>query len=712
MIVKQIAKDYIDAGWSVVPLVKGEKKANTSWRKRTYRPDDFGSDDGIAGKCGEPSGWRVDVDCDALEAVEAARLLLPNTGLIHGRPGKPTSHYWYVCEGIKTTQFTDIRDAAGKTAMLVEIRSTGGYTALPPSHHPSGETLSWEHSRAPMNIEADALYASVRYVAIAALVGRHWPASGVRHAMVGHLAGFLCRAGVDPRTIPHIIKAAATIGRDTDADDRVKFARSTIDKFTAGSDVTGAPKLTDSLGEHVVSKLRSWLRVADQDAIEEMNEKHFFVRLGKDSVIGREDDEDEVVFQKPTALYTEYANRQVSVGVDDKNKPKMKPLFQAWLESSSRRSYRKVVFAPPPLVANPAEFNMWKGFAISARAGRCHLFLRHLRHIICNDDPEIYDYLMNLLAFTMQKPGVPSEVATVLRGDPGVGKGIFVRTLGALVGRRHYAHVDKPEQVIGHFNATLSGKVIVFMDEAFFAGDKREVGALKRLITEPTLMIEPKGIDPFEVKNVAHVFMATNNEWSVPAELKDRRFFALNVSDRMRGNKPYFAAIADELDSGGREAFLALLLRRDISEFQNSNIPRTEELRAQQLQSLPPELEWLLDCVYERSFGVLGWPQGWIETQKLYDMYEAWCDKRRKYALSKIVFGQRMSKHLWIDGETRIMKRSGKDARCGRLKPLDEMRKALLNEPVPPSQQNLFEEDALLVLVRGEDGHLHPRWVS
>jgi hypothetical protein len=709
--IQKIAKQYIEAGWSVVPLVPGEKKANTSWQKRTYKPEDFNPNDGIAGKCGEPSGWRVDVDCDAAEAVIAAKMLLPATGLIHGRPGKPDSHYWYICAGIKTTQFTDIKGADGKTSMLIEIRSTGGYTALPPSGHPSGDVLAWSLERPPMSLAEDVMYEAVRNVAIAALVGRHYPDSGARHKMVGDLAGFLLQASVEPHMVTQIIKTAATFAQDADLSDRVKYVQATCGKFKAGEKVTGGPKLEDSLGQAVVAKLRAWLRVADLDAIESMNAKHFFVRLGKDSAIGREDDEDEVVFQRTSALSVEYANRLVQVGTDKNGEGVFKPLFDQWLKSSSRRSYRKVVFAPPPLPTNTLDFNLWKGFAIEAKRGNCHQFLSHVRHIICNNDPEHYEYFMNLLALTVQQPGTPSEVATVLRGDPGVGKGIVFRALGDLFGPRHYAHLDKPDQVLGHFNALLAGKVIVFMDEAFWAGDKREIGALKRLITEPTLTIEPKGIDPFSVRNVAHVFMATNNDWSIPAELKDRRFFALKASDAQRGNSKYFRALSSELQSGGLSALLWLLQNRDITDFDHRAVPKTDELRIQQLLSLAPELEWLFDCVYAREFGAHGWPTGWFPIANVYDHYETWCRDHRKVPLSKVAFGQRMAKHLWVDGDTKNRTVTGKDVRCGRLKPLGEVRKALLSESVPPMQQPLFD-DAQLVLERGDDGRWHPRWIE
>jgi hypothetical protein len=85
--IRFIAKHYIDQGWAVVPLVKGEKRASTKWQSTTYGAGDFKPDSGIAVKCGEPSGWLVDVDLDAMEAVTVAKLLLPQTGLVHGRPG-------------------------------------------------------------------------------------------------------------------------------------------------------------------------------------------------------------------------------------------------------------------------------------------------------------------------------------------------------------------------------------------------------------------------------------------------------------------------------------------------------------------------------------------------------------------------------------------------------------------------------------------------
>ena len=72
---------------------------------------------------------------------------------------------------------------------------------------------------------------------------------------------------------------------------------------------------------------------------------------------------------------------------------------------------------------------------------------------------------------------------------------------------------------------------MLFADEAFFAGDRSHESILKALITEETLMIEPKGVDPFAVRNCLHLIMSSNNDWVIPAGADARRYFVLGVSD-------------------------------------------------------------------------------------------------------------------------------------------------------------------------------------
>ncbi len=676
---QDVARDYITKGWAVVPVTKGKKKASSSFNKKNYSPDNFETDDNIAGKCGEPSGWLIDVDCDAPEAVEAARLLLPHTGLVHGRPGKPDSHYWYRCDGIKTKQFTDVKDASGESQMIVEIRSTGGYTVIPPSLWTNKEGkdeqyIAWSIERDPLSMSPDDLHDAVRAVALAAICARHWPNSGGRHAMVGHLAGFLLQGKIDPVMVVQIIKAAATIAKDPDIDDRVKFASGTCAKFKDGQPISGGPKLAEELGADTVAKMRAWLRLADADGIDDMNTRHFWVRLGKDDCIGREDASSGVIFQKVRSLYSEYANQKIQTGVDKNGDPVFKPVFQEWLESKTRRTYREVIFAPPPRAADPRDFNLWRGFAVDAVPGKCDRFLDHLYDVICSGDDEHYKYLTKLCAYTLQFPGLPSEVATVLRGEPGTGKGTFIRVFQQIFGRHHFAHLDRVEDLV-QFNSLISGKVIVFADEAFWAGDKREIGTLKRLITEPTIRVTRKGIDSVEEANCIHLFMATNEEWSVPAQLRERRFFALNVSNKHRRNTAYFGAIEKEFREGGIAAFMHEMMQVPVTKEDIINVPITKELRIQQNQSMALELRWWQECLHDGRCGqVVPWGT-WVPVMVIYEAYRTWAREHTNRVLDKIEFGRRLS-NLISPEKPKSKRINGDVERATNVYALDEARRA------------------------------------
>ena len=73
-----------------------------------------------------------------------------------------------------------------------------------------------------------------------------------------------------------------------------------------------------------------------------------------------------------------------------------------------------------------------------------------------------------------------------IRGKQGVGKGIFVNVFASLFGP-HTMHVTQSSHLVGNFNAHLKDKLLVFADEAFWAGDKRAEGRKEWLQKIPSL---------------------------------------------------------------------------------------------------------------------------------------------------------------------------------------------------------------------------------
>ncbi len=296
-------------------------------------------------------------------------------------------------------------------------------------------------------------------------------------------------------------------------------------------------------------------------------------------------------------LRTLYMNERIQVGITEKGDPVMKPVADLWLRHPDRLQYiHGVVFDPTNARATAGVLNLWEGFATVPAKGNWSLMRSHIRDVICDGDPVRFNYLMGWMARMLQQPANQGEVAIVMKGGEGCGKGTVARALKQIIGH-HALAIANGKHLVGNFNAHLRDVVFLFADEAFFAGDRAHVGVLKSIITEPYITVEAKHINAVEVPNYLHLMMASNETWVVPAALDSRRFLVLEVPERMVGNHRYFAEIWAQMEAGGYAAMLDDLLAYDLSAFNVRDVPVTEGLQRQRKLSLPTTEAWWQDCL-------------------------------------------------------------------------------------------------------------------
>lgn len=284
-----------------------------------------------------------------------------------------------------------------------------------------------------------------------------------------------------------------------------------------------------------------------------------------------------------------YRNKKVVVGKDKNGGDVYKDAGTWWTEHPMRRTFKTLGFVPGREVTDC--YNLWRGFACEARKGDCSLYLAHVKDNICSGNEEHYEYLLSWMARTVQKLAAQGEVAVVLRGRKGAGKGVFVHEFGKVLGR-HYMAISDAKHLVGSFNSHLRDCILLFADEAFYAGDKRHESNLKTLITEETRPIEAKGVDVVTAPNYTRLVIASNDKWVVPVDMDERRFLVLDVNDKKMQDHKYFGAIRKQMETGGREALLHVLLSRDIAEFEVRLAPGSEALQEQKAFSRTPEEMW------------------------------------------------------------------------------------------------------------------------
>jgi Family of unknown function (DUF5906) len=398
-----------------------------------------------------------------------------------------------------------------------------------------------------------------------------------------------------------------------------------IDRWTRGPTLCETfRKIDDAKCHGCMQRCKSPIQLGHPDdadplklAMQEMNLRYFVAKVGGGVFVFDEQDASILTDAMSFAAFGQFnAGRKVNG----------KSVAAAWLSSSGRRTYSSLVFDPSGDCPE-GNYNTWRGLALEPKQGKCGKILSHICDIWCGGDEAQFEYVLKWMALLVQKPWIKPEVALVLRSKEGTGKTIIVHMLLDIFGVHGFTTAQK-DQVAGRFNGHLFDKVLVVLEEAFFAGDPAAVAAAKAMVTNSALGYEAKGKDAFSAPNYAHVITLTNNEWAVPAGADARRWMVLDVSEARMGDHAYFTALADEIRNGGKEIFLGCLLSIPLDGWNPRVLPPSNALHTQQLETLrrcDPVAGWWLGTLSEAEFSVKGGAVAWpteIPASEMQESYE------------------------------------------------------------------------------------------
>lgn len=386
--------------------------------------------------------------------------------------------------------------------------------------------------------------------------------------------------------------------------------------------------------------------------VQRINKKHALARVSGKTVVMDFHHDGRVSYGTVGDLHNLYENDRRAK--DDTTEA----ITKAWMREKGRRTYMEgIVFAPNREVEGA--YNHWQGFSVETYKGRnpidgCALFLKHLKGVICSGNEERYRYALQYWAHMIQKPEDKPGVAFVVKGKKGTGKDTIAEYMGEII-KNHYITIANKDQLVGKFNQHQEKCLLLHVQEGFWAGDKRDEGPLKYLITSRDVMIEPKGLNAFPVKSVLRVFISSNERWVVPASDDERRFFVLNVSDKHRRDHEYFKALRAEMNGDGPAALLAYLQDYNISDFEVRDVPDTEALAEQKVQGLKNVERWWISVLEHGSLSAghdgggitdLAWASGVVKIEKdeFRDSYARWMRSRRYDGeeVNEREFGRRM----------------------------------------------------------------------
>lgn len=305
------------------------------------------------------------------------------------------------------------------------------------------------------------------------------------------------------------------------------------------------------------------------------------------------------------------------------------PAYNAFVKSSRKKVFRKIVFTGKP--AEPHCLNLYRGLGVAPKPGKCDLILAHIKEVLCYGADDRYEAMLSLMAWQIQNIGKPSRVIVLLHNpNEQAGKGIILEhVLLHIYGPSGTAPSDT-SQITGRFNDILRGMSYIFCDEILFSGDRKTADAFKRLATTSHMPVEGKGLPILQYPIGVNLWLASNHQNAVHVEEGDARYWILRVSEQRIGDNAYFAKLVKEIENGGIEAFAHFLQTRDVSNFvPKRDVPRDNAERREMIQlALNPVCLriWLEACCHADlvlGMKVDGIPVSWTEGAK-HDHGDLW----------------------------------------------------------------------------------------
>jgi hypothetical protein len=230
-----------------------------------------------------------------------------------------------------------------------------------------------------------------------------------------------------------------------------------------------------------------------------------------------------------------------------------KEFINVWLNDVNKLTYQRCDFIPynkNKTVVPEDVYNIFHSFEIQRKhkkvdnEKRKKLIEPIIKHFNDLFDKEVAEYLIKYFAFIIQYPERKGEnsVAIVIQGEQGDGKTFTIENfIIKLIGNSLYTYTCKPDDIFNNHSEAMTNKLVVNLDEVKGKSTFDMSDILKSFTTQTKLIVNPKGIRPYQVNNYCIYIFTTNNETPLKIELGDRRYFATRTKQSHRNDKTYYS---------------------------------------------------------------------------------------------------------------------------------------------------------------------------
>jgi len=161
-----------------------------------------------------------------------------------------------------------------------------------------------------------------------------------------------------------------------------------------------------------------------------------------------------------------------------------------------------------------------------------NFILNHIK-ILCNNQVDVFNYFICWIAQMIQYPEVKTIIPTLVSRE-GSGKETLMDLFKRMLGTEKVLETTTPSRdVFGDFNGMMANRFLVNFNKLSKKEMENADGSFKALITDPTMVINTKGVNQYVIKSY-HRFITTFNPDKndpITTHNGDRRNLIIHCSD-------------------------------------------------------------------------------------------------------------------------------------------------------------------------------------
>ncbi len=271
--------------------------------------------------------------------------------------------------------------------------------------------------------------------------------------------------------------------------------------------------------------------------------------------------------------------------------------FNVFLNNINRKNIIGLKFDPSEK-EDKNYFNIYKGFQYKLTDDNDYSkikdYLFHIKDVWANGDDDIYNYILNWFSHIYQKPEKKTLVAIVIPSNTqGNGKNLALKAHSEIMEDLYFS-TAQIDQIVGNFNPSAEGRLLINLNECTWGGRKSQSGILKALITEDTMTINNKNIKPYMIENYSNVIITSNDENPIEIEKNDRRYFVLDIKEEKLSQERVNAILKTD-----NQVLFNFFMNRDISDFDPVKFTKTKKQKEMKESNFGSEYMFWRKCLEE-----------------------------------------------------------------------------------------------------------------